>query len=414
MKRQIRIGCLADDFTGGSDAASFLKKGGMETILINGIPRDEFEIPEGVDAVVVALKSRTEKTSKAVADSVKAVKWLLSYGAQYIYIKYCSTFDSTPLGNIGPICDAVLDLMGEKYTVLCPSLPANGRTVKDGVLYVDDVPLAESPMKNHPLTPMWDSYIPELMRRQSRYACKVIRKEDYERDSFAPMRQATREKRYLIPDYVTDLDGEMIVRRFRGTHLYTGGSGLLEHLAGENRKSHIPEKRTFSKKKSLIVVGSCSVMTQKQVRNYLTDGGKGLEIRPEAIRSGEQSLQTIWKAICESETSSFMLYSSGSAGKMLKAEHEEDAALLENMLAEAAACAVKNGYESVISAGGETSGAVVKKLSYEAFWIRESVAPGVPVLTPISESNISLVLKSGNFGDENFFFRAMHMTGGDV
>ena len=322
MKRQIRIGCLADDFTGGSDAASFLKKGGMETILINGIPRDEFEIPEGVDAVVVALKSRPEKTSKAVADSVKAVKWLLSYGAQYIYIKYCSTFDSTPLGNIGPICDAVLDLMGEKYTVLCPSLPANGRTVKDGVLYVDDVPLAESPMKNHPLTPMWDSYIPELMRRQSRYACKVIRKEDYERDSFAPMRQATREKRYLIPDYVTDLDGEMIVRRFRGTHLYTGGSGLLEHLAGENRKSHIPEKRTFSKKKSLIVVGSCSVMTQKQVRNYLTDGGKGLEIRPEAIRSGEQSLQTIWKAICESETSSFMLYSSGSAGKMLKAHKE--------------------------------------------------------------------------------------------
>ena len=414
MESKIRIGCVADDFTGGSDAASYLKKGGMETILINGIPRDGFEIPEGVDAIVVALKSRTEETFKAVSDSLRAVKWMMSCGAQYIYVKYCSTFDSTPHGNIGPICDAVLDFMGEKYTVLCPSLPANGRTVKEGVLYVNSVPLAESPMKNHPLTPMWDSYIPELMRRQSVYPCEVVRAEEYQQESFNISKSTEVGKRYLIPDYVTDLDGEMIAERFRGTRLYTGGSGLLEHLAGKNRKLRIREEKKICRRKALIVVGSCSVITQKQVRHYLAGGGKGLKIQPEKIRSGEQSLQTIWNTVSDADTSSFMLYSSGSAGEALKAEHEEDAALLENMFAEAAARAVNNGFECVISAGGETSGAVVKKMSYEAFLIQESVAPGVPVLAPVSENNIRLVLKSGNFGEEDFFFRAMKMTGCDV
>ena len=414
MKRQIRIGCVADDFTGGSDAASFLKKGGLETILINGIPHDGFEIPEDAEAVVIALKSRTEETSKAVADSVRAVSWLLSRGAQYIYVKYCSTFDSTPQGNIGPICDAVMNLMGEQYTVLCPSLPANGRTVKNGMLYVNGIPLAESPMKDHPLTPMWDSYIPELMRRQSIYPCQVVTAEEYRQESFDAAGPATGGRRYLIPDYVTDRDGEMIAGKFRGTHLYTGGSGLLEHLAGKNRKSCVPEEITIRKRRSLIVVGSCSVMTQKQVRYYMAGGGKGLELRPEKIRSGEQSLETIRQAISDVSDPAFMVYSSGSAGEGLKTDHEEDAALLENMLAEVSACAVKNGFESVISAGGETSGAVVKKLAYDAFRIGESVAPGVPVLAPVSDGKVLLVLKSGNFGGEDFFFRAMQMTGCDM
>ena len=412
MKRQIQIGCVADDFTGGADAASFLQKGGLETILINGIPHESFQIPEGVEAVVVALKSRTDETSKAVADSVETVKWLLSHGALDIYIKYCSTFDSTPQGNIGPICDAVLDLMREKYTILCPSLPVNGRTVKNGVLYVNGVPLAESPMKNHPLTPMWASFIPELMRNQSRYLCEIVRAEEYQGKSFNAADIAAKGIRYLIPDYVTDFDGEMIAKCFRETHLLTGGSGLLEHIANTRcNKEGVQTSVPIRNRKSLIVAGSCSVMTQKQVKYYLANGGRGVEIWPEKIRSGEQTKQTIWSEISKANGPAFMVYSSGSAGEILKANCEEDAVLVENMLSEMADYAIKNGYESIISAGGETSGAVVKKVSYKAFWILDSVAPGVPILVPTLDSNITLVLKSGNFGEEDFFFRAMQMTG---
>lgn len=164
------LGCIADDFTGASDAASFLVKGGMQTLLLNGIPEniDMVEIARA-DAVVIALKTRTQETVSAVNDSLNAIKWLEKNGARHFYVKYCSTFDSTPSGNIGPICDKAMEYLGVQYTLLCPALPVNGRIVKDGILYVNGVPLAESHMKNHPLTPMHESDIALLMQPQSKY-----------------------------------------------------------------------------------------------------------------------------------------------------------------------------------------------------------------------------------------------------
>jgi uncharacterized protein YgbK (DUF1537 family) len=148
--------------------------GGLNTVLFNGIPSKEPDLPQDVDAVVIALKTRMDITSRAVAESLKAAKWLMEYGIKQLYIKYCSTFDSSQTGNIGPICDAVLETFDRTYTLLCPSLPVNKRTVKDGILYVDGIPLAESHMRNHPLTPMWDSFIPNLMKEQSKYPCFVF------------------------------------------------------------------------------------------------------------------------------------------------------------------------------------------------------------------------------------------------
>ncbi len=153
------FGCIADDFTGASDAASFLVKGGMSVRLCNGISQMEDLPKEDAQAIVIALKSRTQKTDEAVADSVRAAEFLLRQGVQQIYFKYCSTFDSTPEGNIGPVADALMELTGAPCTILCPALPVNGRTVEDGKLMVNGVPLHESPMKNHPLTPMWDCRI---------------------------------------------------------------------------------------------------------------------------------------------------------------------------------------------------------------------------------------------------------------
>ena len=150
-----RFGCIADDFTGASDMASFLARGGMRTILYNGIPETR-DLEDGADAVVIALKTRTQDTQAAVECSLAALKYLRERGCERFYLKYCSTFDSTPRGNIGPVCDAVMEALGVRYTLLCPALPVNGRTVREGKLYVNGVPLQESSMKHHPLTPMWE------------------------------------------------------------------------------------------------------------------------------------------------------------------------------------------------------------------------------------------------------------------
>ena len=174
------LGCIADDFTGASDAASFLVKGGMSVRLYNGIPdiqaqdNETGRQEEEAQAVVIALKSRTQETARAVADSLAAARFLISQGVKQIYFKYCSTFDSTPTGNIGPVADALMDFMKAHYTILCPALPVNGRTVEDGRLMVDGIPLHHSHMKNHPLTPMWDSRIDKLMEPQSRYSCRCM------------------------------------------------------------------------------------------------------------------------------------------------------------------------------------------------------------------------------------------------
>ena len=153
MSKNQLLGCVADDFTGASDAASFLQKAGMKTILLNEVQQDVV-IPMDTEAIVIALKSRTIEKEKAVDDTLKAIKWLEGKGASKFYFKYCSTFDSTSEGNIGPVADAVMEYLGQEYTLLCPALPVNGRKVKEGKLYVKGVLLEESPMKNHPLTPM--------------------------------------------------------------------------------------------------------------------------------------------------------------------------------------------------------------------------------------------------------------------
>ena len=202
------FGCIADDFTGASDAASFLVKGGMSVRLCNGISQMEDLPKEDAQAIVIALKSRTQKTDEAVADSVRAAEFLLRQGVQQIYFKYCSTFDSTPEGNIGPVADALMELTGAPCTILCPALPVNGRTVEDGKLMVNGVPLHESPMKNHPLTPMWDCRIKKLMEPQSRYACREWKAEEMEH-SQVPSGQPC----YLIPDYKDREDGERMKRQ---------------------------------------------------------------------------------------------------------------------------------------------------------------------------------------------------------
>lgn len=414
------LGCIADDFTGASDAASFLVKGGMHVKLYNGIPENR-EQDDEAQAIVIALKSRTQKTKDAVADSLNAANFLLNQGVKQIYFKYCSTFDSTPTGNIGPVADALMELVNSPYTILCPALPVNGRTVENGNLMVNDIPLHESHMKNHPLTPMWDCKIGKLMEPQSKYPCINLSIDQLTAqtvDSVYNNCRETSEHVYMIPDYINPEDGKVIASIFGHLPLLTGGSGLLEPLAKiwtEKLSSEpvIPESKTDGK--ALLLAGSCSKATLDQIAWYQSQKKPYYKLDPKAMMEGRQTVDDAWKFIEEhtTDTETVLVYSSDTPEKVKEFQKmgtEKVAAMLEGTTAELAVRAVKAGYTRIISAGGETSGAVTKGLGFSSYWMGESVAPGVPIMTPTERSDIRLILKSGNFGQDDFFGRALDMT----
>ncbi len=410
------LGCIADDFTGASDAASFLKQAGFHPVLLNGVPGKGTDLPEDCNAAVVALKTRTMETSRAVDQTLSAARWLKSKGADRFYLKYCSTFDSVPEGNIGPEADALMEFCGVTFTVLCPSLPVNGRQVKNGHLYVNGTPLHESSMKHHPLTPMWDSYIPELMKGQSRYPCHVLTAGEMKDSGALAGRirrwEAESSRFYLVPDYWSDEDGARIGRLFGDMKLLTGGSGLLGQLRpGRNGGSAGAPGRT------LLLSGSCSSMTLRQLEYYRAAGGNMREVSPFDLMEGRRTAEDYIAQLEENQGGSILFYSSAPPEEVLRAQSAGKQAVadrLEAVMWTLAARAVELGYTRIITAGGETSGAVISHLGFEAFSIGPAVAPGVPILIPLKQPRMRLVLKSGNFGAEDFFCKAEKMCGGDI
>lgn len=420
MNNQLLWGCIADDFTGASDAASFFVKGGLKTLLFSGLPSDA--PAAGCQAVVIALKTRTQETASAVRDTLQAARWLKSHGAKQLYIKYCSTFDSTPKGNIGPILDALLEEYGLPYTLLCPALPVNGRQVIHGRLYVNGVPLDQSPMGQHPLTPMWDSRIHVLMEAQSKYPCMHVDSSHY----LLPASQiigsikdfsAKHPHFYVIPDYQRDEDAAVIADLFGDLPLLSGGSGLLvelaRRLAGDQDGNSRPDVKARTAGPGLLLAGSCSQMTRRQIAYAQSHGIPSLQIIPQKLLDGSQTPEDLWHFIRSHKDRTVLIYSSDSPEHVKAVQQsgkERIAQLLEQTAAQLACKAVEEGYTRILVAGGETSGAVTKALEFDSYMIGESVAPGVPVMIPRNRPELRLVLKSGNFGQEDFFLKALEIT----
>lgn len=404
---KIHFGVVADDFTGASDAASFLVKAGVPTVLFNGIPEGAPALSGEIRAVVIALKTRTMARDLAASESLAAFRRLKEMGAVQLYLKYCSTFDSTSEGNIGPVADAVLKTWDIPCTVLCPSLPVNGRTVKNGILYVNGVPLSESPMRNHPLTPMRESSLVKLMEMQSAYPARLAGKNGPAEIETGAMKTPY----YLIPDYENDEDGDRIAEQYGELAFLTGGSGLIGAL-GRRYVRLQKEKVAGSADKALVLAGSCSAMTLKQIADYIGRGAAGYRLRPDALLDGSQTVESVFAWVREQE-SGCLVFSSAAPEDLEKSQRlgkERVAAKIEETLAGLARTAAERGWTRIIVAGGETSGAVTQALGYQSFRIGESVAPGVPIMTPLENTSLRLVLKSGNFGKEDFFSRAMEMT----
>ena len=413
------LGAIADDFTGATDLALSLTQAGMSVIQVIGAPDGTRGLPD-TDALVVALKSRTIPAEAAVSDSLRAMEALLQAGARQIVFKYCSTFASPDHGNIGPVIDALMPRRGVELTLACPAFPANGRTVYHGHLFVGNQLLSDSPMRDHPLTPMRDPNLVTVLQRQSQQQVGWLPFAVVDRGPAAIKaalhEAAARGERILIVDALTEQHLCDIGTAGADLRLITGGSGIALGLAENFRRAGLlgrhPASRVRAPEgKRAIIAGSCSAATRNQVAVAVAAGLPAFRLEPEALASGDQSTEGVLAWAARQASDKPILVHSTSTPDEVAATHERlgrqaAASLLEASLATIARGLVDAGARRLIVAGGETSGAVVAALNVKALSIANEIDPGVPWTISLGEPPLALALKSGNFGTPNFFLKA--------
>lgn len=407
----MKIGVIADDFTGASDIASILATGGMRTTLYVNTPLK----PSGdtVEAGVVALKSRTISAKDAIRLALNAHDWLLDQGCSQIVFKYCSTFDSTPEGNIGPVAAALAGRMGETRVIVCPAYPATARTVFQGTLFVGDVPLAESSMRDHPLTPMRDSDVRRLLASQTDWPVEHLNAATVKQGAKAV--EAALEgpgRAMIVADAICDDDLIVIGQAAAGRKLLTGGAGIATGLPGNFGCT--PDDIAWQPVvgRGAVISGSCSSATRAQVSKFRATA-PSREVTAEDVVTGRVTAQVLaeW---ADAQRTELLIYSSADPETIHEAQsrygRDHLAKVIESLFAELAAMLVHRGFRRIVAAGGETSGAVVQGLGLTEFQIGPLIAPGVPALHA-NKGNLRLALKSGNFGQDDFFRRSLEMLG---
>lgn len=407
------LGCIGDDFTGSSDIANTLAKGGMKVTQYTGIPTSP--AASDVEAGVVSLKSRTIPVKQAISQSLEAAKWLLEQGCEQIFFKYCSTFDSTPEGNIGPVAEALAEFLQEDQVLFCPAFPATGRSIYQGHLFVNDMLLSESGMKDHPLTPMTDSDLRRWLQHQTKWQVKHIAHSvvkagaDHIKSHMQHSAPA-----FYIADAIEDENLIILGRAAKDRKFLTGGSGLALGLpqnfrdAGKTNRTNSEWQK--SEGKAVILSGSCSIATRGQVTKF-KQTHPFFEITAEDVFSGKVTAMGVCNWI-EAQENTPLVYSSADPEVVKAAQAKFGTELIaekiENLMGTVATEMVKRGAKCIISAGGETSGAVVTALKIAAMEIGPEIAPGVPALKDV-ERGLALALKSGNFGGEDFFHDALEI-----
>jgi uncharacterized protein YgbK (DUF1537 family) len=413
------LGCIADDFTGATDLANNLVRCGMRVVQAIGVP--DGPPPEGADAVVVALKSRTIPAAQAVQQSLQALQWLRSHGAKQVYFKYCSTFDSTPAGNIGPVAEALMDALGTRFTVATPAFPDNARSVFKGHLFVGDVLLSDSGMRNHPLTPMTDANLVRVLQAQCQRKVGLLDRAVVARGADA-VRARMRELEaegigIAIADAISNDDLVVLGAACKDLPLVTAGSGLAIGLPQNfgvepsSRASQLPKAEGLR----AVLSGSCSVATNQQVKAFIDAGGAAFALDPMRIASGaDVAGEALAWARERVGKGTVLVYSTADPAAVKQVQDklgvDEAGAMVERTLAAIARGLVDAGVRQLVVAGGETSGACVQALGIRQMQIGPQIDPGVPWCHAESHAGpLHVALKSGNFGGADFFTRAFEV-----
>ena len=419
----IHLGAVADDFTGATDLCNTLVKNGLAAIQLIGVPDGDIDLGDA-DMVTIALKSRTAPVADAVASSRAACAWLKHQGAEQIIFKYCSTFDSTPLGNIGPVADALLSDLGGQIALVCPAFPETGRTIFKGHLFVGDQLLSDTHMATHPLTPMTNSNLIEVMAAQSSHKVGLI-----DRATVARGTQAVRERfdvlkaegvAFAVADAIEDADLHTLGRAAFDHPLITGGSGIALGLPANFRQQGKLKRSTAAEVPSIngleaVIAGSCSAATLSQIAHF-KDRRPALALDPLELASRFDADRVITWAKTRLTDGPVLIYASAEPASVAAVQkqlgRERAGALVEQALAEVAQKLVAIGVNRLAVAGGETSGAVVQALGVRGLRIGPQIDPGVPACTTIGTHELAIALKSGNFGGEAFLTRAFEVMPG--
>ena len=418
----LALGCIADDYTGASDLANTLTRNGLRTVQTIGVPRGDLALPD-VDAVVVSLKSRSIAAAEAVAKSRAAERWLRGRGAGHVLFKVCSTFDSTDAGNIGPVMDALQADAGDAIVLVTPAFPGTARTVYKGNLFVGDVPLNESPLKDHPLNPMHDADLVRVLSRQSRSRVGLVDLGTVAQGPAAIQARlaelAGQGIRAAIVDAVFDRDLETIGAVAIAHRVSVGASGLGLGLARALATSPAAAHGTDAEAAPPVggaaacLAGSCSQATLGQVAEAEARMPV-LRLDPEALVAGpDEASRAVGWAVPKLAGGPVLIASSGTPEQVavVQQRHGREAAghAIEQAMAGIAERLVAAGVRRLVVAGGETSGAVVDRLAIPGFLVGAEIAPGVPVLRAVAarQGEMLLALKSGNFGGPAFFSDAL-------
>ena len=417
MSKPLLLGCIADDFTGATDLANNLVRAGMRVVQTIGVPNAPLSAE--VDAVVVALKSRTIAPQDAIDQSLQALQWLQGQGAQQIYFKYCSTFDSTAQGNIGPVTEALMQALQTDFTIATPAFPDNGRTVFKGYLFVGDVLLNESGMQHHPLTPMTDANLVRVMQAQCTSKVGLLTHKTIAQGATAISQEITNLKqqgvRIAIVDAVSNDDLMRLGPALKGMPLVTAGSGVAIGLPQNFGLLPTPQASVLPKASGLqaVVSGSCSQATNRQVAHFKATGRPAFLIDPLHLKGSWEDLVQEALAWAEGHLASgpVLVYSTATPESVQAVQSqlgvEAAGHQVEQALAAIARGLVELGVQQMVVAGGETSGACVQALAIEQLQIGPQIDPGVPwchAHTPMG--GVHITLKSGNFGTDDFFSKA--------
>ena len=409
------LGVIGDDFTGSSDIANNLKKAGMSVGMYSGVPDNKMKLNK-YNAVVIALKTRTIPIKKAISESVKALEWLKSKKCKKIIFKYCSTFDSTKKGNIGPVIDAIMKNLNVDFTIACPSFPDAGRTLYQGHMFVNGVPLNESGMENHPLTPMTDHNLVRWLNYQTKGKVDLINSVTIKEGAKSIKKRITELKKsnvkYAITDTLDNQDFDLICSGTDNLKFLTGGSGIALGLPKVFKKKGMLKKSNSKlpnvKGNTIILSGSCSLVTNEQVELY-KKSNPSLFISPEELIKNENYHNEIIEWILRHSKKRPLIYSTALPKKVSlyqKKFGSKISSKIETLFQKIIKNIYKYNFNKIVCAGGETSGAIVKALMIKELQIGEEISAGVPVMWE-PEKNIKITLKSGNFGQKDFFSRAL-------
>ena len=417
MADGLKLGCIADDFTGATDLANNLVRAGMRVVQTIGVPQEPVA---GVDAVVVALKSRTIAPQEAVAQSLAALRWLRTQGCRQSYFKVCSTFDSTPAGNIGPVAEALMGELGAPFACVTPAFPENARTVYKGHLFVGDVLLSESGMRNHPLTPMTDANLVRVMQAQCRHPVGLVAHEAVRQGPEAIRARIAalqaEGKRFAIVDAIDNRDLLALGRAIADAALVVAGSGVAiglpqnHGIEPSSQAAQLPPAQGHA----AVVSGSCSVATNAQVRDFIDRGLPGFALDPMRIARGDDvAAEALAWARTKVGEQPLLVYSTATPDEVRGVQSSLGSSAAGEMIEQALAAIAKGlvdlGVRRLVVAGGETSGAAVKALGVTQMRIGPQIDPGVPwchARAHATGADVHLALKSGNFGTTDFFTKA--------